>query len=142
MKRRYLFEIVDYIQEAEDKAQALLDSMRENKHFKMFVYMIYNPEFKWEAGKEILSAKSKSDRELGGYENAWTSIVLLMKKRLIRATRGSVKFVSGYIKLAHSCNYKDVEYMNHAIKYRCLKGIKKKEIKSALTEEFGEEYAS
>lgn len=143
MKRKFLYEILDEIQEAEDFKVALFSSLDASKIFKQFVSIIYNKKYEWEVDKNIKDVKPRSERENGGFASAWMDVVNVIERKLIKNTELSKRFGDYYIKACQSCNKKDVDILNYALKNRNLpgfKGARKKIITDALKEYFGDEY--
>lgn len=141
MKRKFLYELVDEIVEAEDFKPILFDHMSNYKYFKNLLAIIYNDDYTWEVDKSTFSTKSRSDRENGGFPTAWYDVVDVIKNKLIHNTNLSSRFPDFYAKACRACNKKDVEILNYMIKNRNVpgfKGAKKKLIVEALKEYFGD----
>lgn len=139
MKRKFLFEIVDEILEAEDFRPVLYSMLDNYKSFKALVSIIYNPEYEWELDKNTFSIAPRSQRENGGFPTAWNDVVDAIKNKLIKNTNLSSRFPDFYAKACRACNKKDVEILNYMLKNRNIpgfKGAKKKQIVDALKEYF------
>jgi hypothetical protein len=139
MKRKFLYEIIDEIAEAEDFKEVLFSAMDNYKYFKNLLYIIYNDEYNWELDKSTFSTKPRSDRENGGFATAWYDAVDMIKNKLIHNTNLSSRFPDFYAKACRACNKKDVEILNYMLKNRNVpgfKGAKKKLIVEALKEYF------
>ena len=141
MKRKFLFEMIEEITEAEDFKPVLFKMLDDYKPFKALISIIYNPEYEWELDKETFSTTSRNQRENGGFPSGWNDVVEVIKNKLIRNTNLSSRFPDFYAKACRSCNKKDVEILNYMLKNRNVpgfKGAKKKQIVEALNEYFGD----
>lgn len=143
MKRKFLYEIIDEIAEAENFQEELYKKMDLYKWFKRLLYILYNKDYNWEADKSIFNAEARSKRDNGGFPAAWVDVVILVENKLVKTTILSSRFMDSYYKACRSCNKKDVDILNYALSHRNLpgyKGGKKKIIMNAIKEYFGDEY--
>lgn len=141
MKRLYLYEIVEELQEAEDLKETLFKHLDRSRGFATLVDIIYNPEYAYEFDKTIMNVKPRSLRENGGFPTAWLDIVKVLKTKLIKSTNLSSRAPDYYVKAARDCNVKDVDILNYALMHRNFpgfKGAKKKIFTNLLEEYYGE----
>lgn len=140
MKRFFLYEIIEDLQNTEDLRTALFMYLDKARGFKALVDIIYNEKYQYEFDKTITTVKPRSLRENGGFSSAWLDVVKVLQNKLLKTTNLSFRVPDYYAKAARSCNKKDVEILNYALLHRNFpgfKGYRKKMIVDLLTEYYG-----
>lgn len=142
MKRKFLYEILDELAQAEDFEAAFFDALDYVRGFKDLVDVIYNKNYNYEVDKSIFDTKPRSDRENGGFPSSWLDVVVILKNKLVRSTITSPRCPDYYIKACKNCNIKDVDILNYAIYHRNFpgfQGARKKFITNALKKYYGDD---
>ena len=140
MRRLFLYEIVEDIQEAEDLRETLFKYLDKARGFAALVDIIYNNKYEYEFDKSIMNVKPRSLRENGGFSSGWLDIVKVLKNKLVKSNNLSFRAPDYYIKAARSCNIKDIEILNYSLLHRNFpgfKGARKKILTDLLDEYYG-----
>lgn len=138
MPRKYLFEIIEECLLPKDETErkiAFENAMKKNRGFKDFIDFVYNPKYQYELSLEAIKYKVRNHtRENGGFPTSWMDGLKVIQNKLLKNTQSSPRFGSLYQHSMETANYKDAEILNHALRYRAIKGIKGKEFRKMFPE--------
>lgn len=138
MGRKYLHEIIDECllpKEDDKRKEAFQGAMKKYRGFKDFIDFTYNPLYQYELSLESIKYKVRNaDRPNGGLPQSWLDGLRVIKTKLLRNNITSPKFCTLYHHAMATANVKDAEILNHALRYRAIKGIKGKEFRKLFPE--------